>query len=39
MNFVLDQADRHFQSWTYWDTEAGGVFWDQDGQPNEDVVK
>ena len=25
---MLDEADRHLQSWSYWDTASGGVFWD-----------
>jgi len=38
-NFVLGQADKHLESWTYWDTASGGVFWDGDGNPKEEVVK
>ena len=38
-NFVLDQADLHLQSWTYWDTCQGRVFWDADGNPVTDLVK
>merc|ERR1719186_1067055 len=38
-NFVLRQADKHLESWTYWDTASGGVFWDGEGNPREEVVK
>jgi len=38
-NFVLDQADTHFQSWTYWDVAGGTIFWDSDGNPILDHIK
>ena len=38
-NFVLDLADLHLQSWSYWDTAGGGALWDQDGNPILDTVK
>lgn len=36
---VLDLADEHLQSWSYWDTASGGVFWDNQGNPLPDKVK
>ena len=30
-NFVLEQAEKSFESWTYWDTAGGSAFWDGDG--------
>lgn len=38
-NFILDQADLHLESWSYWDTAGGGVFWDNQGNPVTDLVK
>jgi len=39
-NFVLDQADLHLQSWSYFDTSHGFVFWDKDtGEPILDTVR
>jgi len=38
-NMVLDLADQHFQSWSYWDTASGFVLWDHDGEPVLDTVK
>ena len=37
-NTVLDEADRHLQSWSYWDTASGGVFWSGD-EVNLEAVK
>ena len=31
-NFVLEQAEKSFESWTYWDTASGRVFWDDQGK-------
>ena len=36
---VLDLADEHLQSWSYWDTASGGVFWDNKGNPIPDKLK
>jgi len=38
-NMVLDLADKHFQSWSYWDTASGFVLWDGEGEPVLDAVK
>merc|ERR1719481_1515601 len=38
-NFVLDQADSHFQSWSYWDTASGYALWDSEGLPDLNIVK
>merc|ERR1712227_1025544 len=38
-NFVLGEADKHLQSWTYWDTASGGIFWDNDQNVNYEAVK
>jgi endoglycosylceramidase len=38
-NFVLRQADSHFQSWSYWDTAGGGYLWDGEGNPVMEHVK
>jgi len=38
-NFVLDQADSHFQSWSYWDAARGTVLWDSEGEPDLNKVK
>lgn len=33
-------ADKHFQSWIYWDTYLGGTFWNQStGALLPDVVQ
>ncbi len=32
---VMDLADSHFQSWTYWDTDS---FWNTEGRPKNDLV-
>ncbi|XP_023339622.1 uncharacterized protein LOC111709909 [Eurytemora carolleeae] len=37
-NFVLDQADLHLQSWSFWDTAGGGLLWDSNGEPILDAV-
>ena len=34
-NRVLDLADLHFQSWTYWDY---GPFWNNNGELNKDLA-
>ena len=36
---VLAEADRHLQSWSYWDTAYGGIFWDEEGEVNWNTVK
>ena len=36
---VLAEADKHLQSWSYWDTASGGIFWDGEGEVNWDTVK
>jgi endoglycosylceramidase len=28
-NFVLELAEQHFQSWTFWDTSNGFEFWNE----------
>lgn len=38
-NFVLGEAEKHLQSWSYWDTANGGIFWDQDNNINYEAVK
>jgi len=38
-NYVLGQADSHFQSWSYWDTASGGYLWDSQGDPVIQHVK
>jgi len=38
-DFILDQADQHLQSWSYWDTAYGDIFWDSNGEPILDAVK
>eukprot|EP00092_Neocalanus_flemingeri_P008290 GFUD01008936.1.p1 GENE.GFUD01008936.1~~GFUD01008936.1.p1 ORF type:complete len:562 (-),score=130.38 GFUD01008936.1:42-1727(-) len=38
-NFILGQADQHFQSWSYWDTASGGALWDSEGEPVMESVK
>ena len=37
--FVLEEAEKHFSSWTYWDTADGGSFWDADGNPDLEHIK
>ena len=36
---VLDEADKHLMSWSYWDTASGGIFWDGEGEVNWNTVK
>merc|ERR1712142_408734 len=37
---VLDLADLHFSSWSYWDTASGFILWDKEtGELNIDTVK
>ena len=36
---VLAEADKHLQSWSYWDTASGGIFWDGEGEVNWNTVK
>ena len=36
---VLAEADKHLQSWSYWDTASGGIFWDEEGEVIENTVK
>lgn len=38
-NFVVDQMDKYLESWTYWDTASGFMFWDEDGNLLEDRLK
>jgi len=38
-NFVLGEAEKHLQSWSYWDTASGGIFWDNDQNVNYEAVK
>ena len=38
-NAVLAEADKHLQSWSYWDTASGGIFWDGEGEVNWNTVK
>jgi len=38
-NYVLNKADQHSLSWTYWDTSNLGVLWDDAGQPVPSIVK
>merc|ERR1712227_1025125 len=39
-NFVLGEADKHLQSWSYWDTASGFIFWDEEtGEVNWEAVK
>jgi len=35
----LGEAEKHLQSWSYWDTANGGIFWDQDNNINYEAVK
>ena len=37
-NFLLEEADSAFESWTYWDTASGYTFWDDQGKLKEDLV-
>ena len=37
---VLDEADKQLQSWTYWDTASGFIWWDEEtGEVNWNTVK
>ena len=36
---VLAEADKHLQSWSYWDTASGGIFWNGEGEVNWNTVK
>lgn len=37
---VLDEADKHLMSWSYWDTASGFIWWDEEtGEVNWDTVK
>ena len=38
-NAVLQQAEKHLQSWSYWDTASGGALWDGQGNVNTEAVK
>ena len=38
-NAVLQQAEKHLQSWSYWDSASGGVLWDSQGNVNTEAVK
>ena len=38
-HFVLNEADKHLQSWSYWDTASGGILWDGEGNVNIEAVK
>jgi len=38
-NFVMDMADKHTLSWTYWDTATVHILWDNEGNPVERNVK
>ena len=38
-NAVLQQTEKHLQSWSYWDTASGGVLWDNQGNVNTEAVK
>jgi len=37
--FVLDEADKHLQSWSYWDAAGGGILWDGEGNIKPESVK
>ena len=38
-HFVMDEADKHLQSWSYWDTAYGDILWDDDGNVIPEAVK
>jgi len=39
-NTVLAEADKHLQSWSYWDPASGFILWDEDtGEVNWNTVK
>ena len=35
----MDEADKHLQSWSYWDTAYGDILWDDDGNVIPEAVK
>ena len=36
---MLDEADKHLQSWSYWDAAGGGILWDGEGNMKPESVK
>ena len=37
--YVVDQMETYLESWIYWDTSDGEIFWDKQGNLLEDRLK